>query len=565
MVGMVIVVGIARAQDTLSQAKTACPKLAGTSNEFSDIDGDCECPENTECVMDGEFEAGCPFSGSNANNEGGFNTGVSFFSPSCSTCRCKAMTHRGCPISSMSLTPGLDGNCYCSTEGDTLCYMSTNSSWPGCDKHGKNNETKQLTSRFNDTRMFRSDCLGCVCQPPRYSVANRLTEEEQHCNADEPTCLVSGSLDVAHICPGTSDWEKCCDRDIHGCARACCGVLPAYLVVMIALGCLVAVLTPVLLCYCFAKAHPNKVSQDDGELELPGGRRVSMADLHNQISPGSKPARPKSAAARFAASAVAGLLPASIDRPNTARRREEGAAALPPVRSGGGTARRNPATAPTQPYNQAAMSGVRRSSGGPPPIEALSQRLSGGAQRPMPGGRPLSGARPSGGGGRPPPGRGPARFESVGGIMPGNPGVMPGNPGGFHGPPPPAGGAGGGPNPRPVSAAASVRSAASSSSRPGSAASNKRWSGLLEPGEGLQEAIPIEHAHFGNQYGSSKSSGGGVRAQVRMTEESASSSSESDDGGPPTLRPRSSSEMLTPKERGSWSGVLSPGTGMQNQ
>jgi len=593
MVGMVVVLigGVARAQNTMSQAKTACPRDSGSTNAFSDIDGDCECAENSECVMDGAFEAGCPFSGSNPNNAGGFNSGITYFSPSCSTCRCKAITHRGCPESSMSLTPGPEGNCFCSTQGDTMCYMAANATWPGCDIYPKNNESMPFgASRYNNTGRFRSDCKGCLCQPPRYSVANRLSEDEQHCNADEAKCLVSGSLDVAHICPGNSNWEKCCDRDIHGCARSCCGVLPAYLVVLIAVGCLVGVLTPVMLCYCYSKAHPNKVSQDDGELQLPDGRRVSMADLHGHISsPGSKPARPKSAAARFARSAVAGLMPAS-DRPSTARRREEGAASLPPVRAGAGPGAG--ARSPMQPPQSRPVSGARRLSGGPPPRPMSgARRLSGGPPpRPLSGGaRP--GARPLGSGGRPvnpPPVRGgPMRLSSVGGgVMPNKPVLPPGSYGqqqqqqqsrrgsalseNSDMPLPFPAPARGGANSRPNSAAASMRSGASSSSRPGSAASNRRWSGLLEPGEGLQDAVPIEHANFGDQHEHHNASvGGGLQSQTpQISDESSSSSSESDDDGPPTLNPRSSSEMVSPPRKGSssglFSGLTSPGVGLQN-
>jgi len=596
MFAILTIAGIARAQNALSQAKTGCPRDSGSLTEYSDIDGDCECPEGTECVMDGSFESGCPFSGSNENNEGGFNTGIKFFSPSCRLCSCQVKTHRGCPESSMSLTPDPEGNCFCSTEGDTMCYTASNATWPGCDIFPKLNATMPLGAvRFNETGLFRSDCDDCICQPPRYSPANRLTDDEQHCNAAEPQCLVSGSLDVAHVCPGGPQWEKCCDRDVHGCARGCCGVLPAYVVVLIALGCLTAVLTPVLLCYFYSKAHPNKVSQEDGELELPDGRRVSMVELHGHItSPGgSRPARPKSAAARFAASAVAGLMPAT-NRPSTARRREEGAASLPPVR----------AVPPLQ-QQQRPQSSARPYSGRTPP-----RPVSGGAPRPLSGGRLMPvGARP-----RPLGPRGGAVVTASGGRQ----GVMPrplasggAIPRGSYGSaqqrqqlqnsnqvaetefarphrdsaPPEHGDVafpasledGGGARSRPVSAAASMRSSSSSSSRPASAASNKRWSGLLEPAEGLQEALPIEHAHFGDQYGGSSAHGGNVgggggggsglggsRLQSPMSEES-SSSSDSDDDGPPDLRPRTSasSQMVSPSRKGSWSGVLSPGGGLQ--
>jgi hypothetical protein len=194
--------------------------------------------------------------------------------------------------------------------------MDDEASDAGCDVYPTiiDEPLKEWQQRYNYTSMFKSTCEDCFCQPPRY--AQWETTWEQHCNEHEPECLVSGSLDVATICEGEAEWMQCCDRDTLGCARSCCGVLPSYLVVVIALSALLTIASPVLGCYCYNKHHQ---SDPIAPSDLEQGEHLRAP-------------RPKSAASRFAASAARGLLAPSDNRPSTAKRREEGANALPPIK-----------------------------------------------------------------------------------------------------------------------------------------------------------------------------------------------------------------------------------------
>lgn len=111
----------------------SCPAFA--ASQRADSDGECSCPQSTECYQFGT--PGC------TTIRGQSRT---YFQATCSSCTCQSVAT--CPGFALSLTPDSDGDCKC--PGEATCYQNGGYS---C----------QISSGSRSSTYFKSSCTNCEC------------------------------------------------------------------------------------------------------------------------------------------------------------------------------------------------------------------------------------------------------------------------------------------------------------------------------------------------------------------------------------------------------------------
>lgn len=184
------------------------------------------------CRKIGATSFGCDYSG-------GAN-GRRYFYP-CTDCECYAPDH-SCPETAKG-NRGDNGDCECGV--GTYCYEGDNIN-AGCISNARiAYREANRGATLNDTRFFRHSCTSCRCEPQSYR--QRVSDQES-CNVESISCLASDSNFVGLTC-SDDDWTRCCNRDEFGCARRCCGMMPAWLVALTVIMVLIAVAICGGLCY----------------------------------------------------------------------------------------------------------------------------------------------------------------------------------------------------------------------------------------------------------------------------------------------------------------------------
>merc|ERR550525_1017102 len=172
------------ASQTRAPTRGDCHSSAVSSRP--DNDGDCKCASNQPCHQGGS--SGCRYSGGSSS--------TTYFSSTCSNCRCQRQTSRGgrSPSFAQSSAPDSDGDCKCST--GAKCYSGGST---GC-RYSRGSSSESY---------FLPSCTDCRCQSRSSScpsfAASSTPDSDGDCKCpDSSTCRQGGSSQCVYSRSGRS-------------------------------------------------------------------------------------------------------------------------------------------------------------------------------------------------------------------------------------------------------------------------------------------------------------------------------------------------------------------------